>query len=217
MTSFKTKTGSIQTLELFFFITYLILLSSCSTFSSQDAIPDPSLQAINSKDFLPIKTIASIQADGIRKILATSPEAMRYIFYKAGCTDGSPLAGLMEHNWNEQSNEEVWKGACKSLKYDSIYFKISHPGNLSKYKEFSNTTYPLLVKAESSGDMQAYREALEFEPALPDARLALFRFRAEKKECKQAKRHLIIFLNLSPGFYQKRSLESYYKKYCGKL
>jgi hypothetical protein len=217
MTSFKTKTRAIQLLEFLFVVFVSIHLSSCSTFFSQDENPDPSLQAINSKDILPLQNISKLHSDGSREILATSPEAMRYIFYKAGCSDGSALAGLMEHNWNDQSNQEIWKGACKSLKYDTVHFKISNPGNLSKYKEFANTTYPLLLKAESTGDIRYFMEALEYEPALPDARLALFRFRADKKECKKAKRHLLIFLNLSPGFYQKRSLESYYSKNCGKL
>ncbi|MCZ8348035.1 MAG: hypothetical protein O9346_16610 [Leptospiraceae bacterium] len=217
MTSFKTKTRWMLIFLHIFLIAACFSMIACSTFSSQDDIPDPSLQAINSKDILPIPSIAKFHPDGSREILATSPEAMRYIFYKAGCTDGSQLAGLMEHNWNELSNQETWKGACKSLKYDTVHFKISHPGNLAKYKEFANKTYPLLLKAESSGDVQLFMEALEYEPALPDARLALFRFRVEKKECKKAKRHLIIFLNLSPGFYQKKSLESYYTKTCGKL
>jgi hypothetical protein len=212
MTSYKSNVQ----IQNGFILLFLSISIHCS-WGAKNNVPDPSLNPINPKDQLPIQEIVRIKKNGTREILSTSPEAMRYIFYKAGCSDGTPLAGLMEHNWNSDSKVEEWKGACKSLKYDSILFRVTHPGNLAKYKEFSKVTYPLLEKAEKKQDVNYYMQAIEYEPALADARLALFKWRTEHKECKKAKRELTIFLNLSPGFIQKRSLESFYKKICGSL
>jgi hypothetical protein len=193
----------------------LIQTISCAGFAFKD--PKPNLPpAINLGDSLPIATIVKIRPDGKREILATSPEAMRYIFYRAGCEDGSGLAGLLHHEWKEESRTEEWTGACRSLSSDTIYFRISHPGNSAKYKEFNQITYPFLKKAEEEKNSNYFYKAIEYEPALVDARLNLFREAAEKKKCTIAKRNLSLILLLSPGFPQKRSLERFYKLRCGR-
>lgn len=170
--------------------------------------------AINRGDSLPISQIVRIRKDGHREILATGPEAMRYIFYRAGCKDGSTLAGLLQHEWNDNSRKEKWTGACRSLRSDVVYFRISHPGNRLKYAEFGKITYPFLRMAEEKRNPEYFAKAIEYEPALADARLNLFQVQARIGNCKSAKRHLDIFLRLSPGFPQKYSLQSFYKKKC---
>lgn len=198
------------------FISLTIILTQtiyCAGFSFKDKkqnLPP----AINLGDRLPISTIVKIRPNGKREILATSPEAMRYIFYRAGCEDGSGLAGLLHHEWKEESRTEEWTGACRSLSSDTIFFRISHPGNSAKYREFSEITYPYLKKAEEEKNSNYFYKAIEYEPALVDARLNLFREFVEKKNCKIAKRHLSLILLLSPGFVQKRSLERFYKTHC---
>jgi hypothetical protein len=191
----------------------IIVFFQCAGFSKNKIAPII-IPPINPEDSLPISKIVKRHKSGHREILATGPEAMRYIFYRAGCMDGSSLVGLLQHEWKSDSQLEKWTGACKSLKSDSIYFRISHPGNPEKYKEFGDNTIVLLKKAEEEKNIQWFQKAIEYEPALADARLNLFQSEVDKKNCKRAKRHLDIFLLLSPGFSQNYQLKSYYSKSC---
>lgn len=172
------------------------------------------LAPINLHDRLPISEIVKKRPDGRREISATGPEAMRYIFYRAGCEDGSGLAGLLSHTWNPGSQMEEWIGACKSLSYEKVFFRIYPPMSPERYSEFGKKTKPLLDSAENEGNIEKLKIAIQFEPALADARLNLFRHYLEGKKCAQAKRNLDIFLLLSPGFPQRRTMENQFKKYC---
>ncbi|MCC5815723.1 MAG: hypothetical protein JJT78_13290 [Leptospira sp.] len=185
----------------------------CSVFFQKQEAP-LAIPPINPGDNLSISKIVKRHKSGHREILATGPEAMRYIFYRAGCMDGSSLVGLLQHEWKPDSQLEKWTGACKSMKSDSIYFRITHPGNPTKYKEFGDTTLSYLRKAEEEQNIAWFQKAIEYEPALADARLNLFQSEVDKKNCKKAKRHLDIFLQLSPGFPQNYQLKSYYRKSC---
>ncbi|WCL48217.1 hypothetical protein [Leptospira sp. GIMC2001] len=192
----------------------IALVFNCASLSFLDQKPIENIP-INPNDSLAISKIVKLGKDGKREILATSPEAMRYIFYRAGCSDGTSLAGLLKHEWKEDSKIEEWTGACRSLISDVVRFRISHPGDRLKYQEFGEITQPMLIKAENEKNVSWFYKAIEREPALADARLNLFRDFAEKKNCKAAKRNLSIFLLLSPKFQARRSLEQFMKQKCG--
>lgn len=192
----------------------LCLIGNCTTSPTRDSEVFPQAP-INPGDKLPLHEIVSVRPDGMRVILATGPEAMRYIFYRAGCRDGSGLAGLLVHEWKPESRTEEWTGACRSYQSDTVAFRISHPGNPLKYREFGEITHTFLKKAEEESNPNWFFLAIENEPALVDARLNLFRTYVEKKQCKRAKRNLELILMLSPGFPQKKSLESFYAAGCG--
>ncbi len=161
-----------------------------------------------------IPEIARIRSDGFREISATGPEAMRYIFYKAGCKDGSPLVGLLSHEWKEESRLERWTGACKSRKTDLVYFKTFSDIKSERIREFGSTTLSYIKMAEERNDPSYFFLAIEQEPALADARLGLFQHEVRNRNCKEAKRHLEIFLILSPGFHANSELKKVWTRHC---
>lgn len=200
----------------FFIFGILTILSACHQTTPKTNQINTELILVNPYDSLEISKIVKIRKDGYREIYATGPEAMRYIFYRSGCKDGSPLSGLLHHEWNDSTHSARWTGACKSMKTDSIYFRLIDTKNPAILKQFGEFTLNYLQLAEEKKDISYFLKAIETEPALPDARLNLFYHELKQKNCNNAKRHLNIFLSLSPGFPGNPSLKKSYQTTCEK-
>lgn len=102
----------------------------------------------NPEDSLPEDEIASFE-NRARRILATSPQAMKDLFEATGCIDGSRLAGIRANRITEKE-EDVWYGICQNGKEDAIIFRLFQMGNTDLYRKYEKEISPAWEEAKKT-------------------------------------------------------------------
>ncbi|PJZ52295.1 tetratricopeptide repeat protein [Leptospira adleri] len=160
------------------------------------------LDVPNPEDSLPEDEIATFE-NGARRILATSPQAMKDLFEATGCVDGSKLAGIRANRITERE-EDVWYGICQNGKEDAIIFRLFQMGNVDLYRRYEKETVPAWEEARklaANNPDKAVRlanQVIELEPAHPGARKLLGNLYLKGGYCKGSVRNYRIYLRVMP-------------------
>ncbi len=166
---------------------------------------------INPEDSLSESEIVTIHSDK-RVILASSPYAMKEIFFQSGCVNGEQVLRIIRSEI-QGNGIDLWTGICTNGAFDQIEFKVFGFGNKAIYDSAKNFLKEKTSEAKNyfhvRKEMQATKtleEILEFEPAYPYARLKLGTYYLHKNNCRKAIRNFRIFFRTSPNFQNKKSI-----------
>lgn len=175
----------------------------------------------NPEDSLPEDEIATFE-NRARRILATSPQAMKDLFEATGCIDGSRLAGIRANRITERE-EDVWYGICQNGKEDAIIFRLFQMGNTDLYRKYEKETLSIWEEARklaANNPDKAVRlanQVIELEPAHPAARKLLGQLYLKGGYCKGSIRNYRLYLRVMPLAGDKWKIHDQLTEKCGEF
>ncbi|AKP27236.1 conserved hypothetical protein [Leptospira interrogans serovar Manilae] len=234
----------IYCIRLFFLFFVFLFLSECSVYRRIFPKEDEFLKSLNlpewvlesniklrvlsglqdlpnPEDSLPEDEIASFE-NKTRRILATSPQAMKDLFEATGCIDGSRLAGIRANRITEKE-EDVWYGICRNGKEDAIIFRLFQMGNTDLYRKYEKETLPAWEEARklaANNPDKAVRlanQVIELEPAHPAARKLLGQLYLKGGYCRGSIRNYRLYLRVMPLAGDKWKIHDQLKEKCGEF
>ncbi|XDD49575.1 tetratricopeptide repeat protein [Leptospira sp. WS92.C1] len=172
----------------------------------------------NPEDSLPEDEIATFE-NRARRILATSPQAMKDLFEATGCIDGSKLAGIRANRITERE-EDVWFAICQNGKEDAIIFRLFQMGNSDLYRKYEKETVPAweearkLVTTNPDKAVRLANQVIELEPAHPAARKLLGNLYLKGGYCKGSVRNYRLYLRVMPLAGDKWKIHDQLQEKC---